>query len=311
MSGSDSRGKRSTFAAQSNRTRVDDRAADDGSVSGQPLGGGVDHDVGTPFDRSTEIRGGHRAVHDQRDAGVVRDSSEALEVDDVVLRVGDRLGVDRSGSRRDRLDPLLIGGLFRQEVEHHALPGHAAREQLLRALVEAGGGEDAVALLDEREDRDRDGGLTAADDDPAEPALEIGEATAREGVRRVLGAGNRPGPCSLRRSGPRPHRRSGRRIPPSDTPAPLVHRSPHRASRRHGSGGSRSPVRGSWRERHRSSRHANRAPMLARTSPTQDATHIEPPGARSRAWPDHIEVMKSSTSTGRFGWELFVFLPPT
>ena len=66
-SGSRCCGKRDACDAQSKRAGVDDDAADDGAVTGQPLRGGVDHEVGAVLDRPVEVRRRDGVVDDERE----------------------------------------------------------------------------------------------------------------------------------------------------------------------------------------------------------------------------------------------------
>jgi len=64
-------------------------------VAADVIGGRVHDDVGAPFDRPAQVGRGHSVVEQQRDAGVMRDGGERLDVDDVDQRVAERFGVDK------------------------------------------------------------------------------------------------------------------------------------------------------------------------------------------------------------------------
>ena len=74
--------------------RLDHDAAHRRAVSAQELGHGVDDDVGAPLERPAQERRRERVVHDQRDAVLVGDRGERLEVHHQAARVGQALGED-------------------------------------------------------------------------------------------------------------------------------------------------------------------------------------------------------------------------
>ena len=64
-------------------------------------------DVGTPLERLDEIRGRHRVVDDERDAELVGDLGDALDVEEVVARVGEHLAVEHLRVVADRAAPRV------------------------------------------------------------------------------------------------------------------------------------------------------------------------------------------------------------
>ena len=66
------------------------------------------HDeVGAPLERPAQIRRGQRVVDDQRDAGLVRDLRDRLEIDDDAAGIGQALEEDRLAARRQRAAEIL------------------------------------------------------------------------------------------------------------------------------------------------------------------------------------------------------------
>ena len=128
---------------------------------------------------------GERRVDHQRDAGVVRDLRERLEVGDRARRVGDDLGVeqlraaglDRGGER--------VGAVGGHERGLDPEPPQRHVEQRVGAAVERGAGDDVLAGLGELGDQQRLGGLAAGGGDRADPALEAGDALLERRDGRV------------------------------------------------------------------------------------------------------------------------------
>src|SRR5699024_2319616 len=75
------------------RAPVDQDSGQGGAVAAVVLGGGDDDDVGTQLQGTDQVRGGRRVVHDQRRLVPVGDLGDGRDVEHVVERVGDRLGV--------------------------------------------------------------------------------------------------------------------------------------------------------------------------------------------------------------------------
>ncbi|SKT14642.1 Uncharacterised protein [Mycobacteroides abscessus subsp. abscessus] len=134
-------------------TSVDDHAADCIAVSTKVFGGRVHHDVGPVCQRLDQIGGGDGVVDDQRDACRVRDLRQAGDVENVVLRVGDRLGEQRLGIRGDGVAPRLqIIGVF-DEGSRDAQSWQRVVQQIVGASVQARAGDDVVAGLCDVHDR--------------------------------------------------------------------------------------------------------------------------------------------------------------
>ena len=131
---------------------LDDHPAHGGAVAADVLGGRVHDDVGAPFDRPAQVGRGHRVVEDQRDAGVMRDGGERLDVDDVDQRVAERFGIDKFCIFPHRLAEVLrlIRG-DKSRFNPQFLQVHV--EQRMRTAVERRGRHDVIAGAAQREDR--------------------------------------------------------------------------------------------------------------------------------------------------------------
>ena len=165
--------------------RVDDRARDRGSVTAQVLGGRVDDDVGAPLDRAHQVGGGDRVVDDEGHADLVGDRCDGLDVEDVALRVGDRLAVEG--------DRLVVGerapGLGVERVRDEARLDAQASQRVLQqgdaAAVQGGGGDHVVAGHGQGKDRQGGRGLAGGDEEAADAALQGGDAGGDAVGRRV------------------------------------------------------------------------------------------------------------------------------
>ena len=140
---------------------VDDHTTDGGAVPADELGRGVDDDVGAVAQRLGQVRGRQGVVHHQRDAVAMGDSGDPFEVEDVALRIAERLRVERLGVGSD-------GGLPRVEVvrvlderDLHAELGKGVVEQVVGAPVQRCRGHDVPAVLRQVEEGDRFGSLAA------------------------------------------------------------------------------------------------------------------------------------------------------
>ncbi len=101
-----------------------------------PLGRGVNDDIGSVLDWAAEIGGRERVVNDQRHPRLVSDVGDIADADDVELWVTDGLDVERLGAIGNgvaevveirRIDEGRLDPVARQRD----------REQVVRAPVEA------------------------------------------------------------------------------------------------------------------------------------------------------------------------------
>ena len=138
-------GNLSTFFAHGELAAVDDEAGDDRAVAAEELGGRVHDDVGAELERTDQVRRRDRVVDDQRQVVLVRDARDALDVEDVDLRVADGLGEEQLGVRADRGGPLGRVVLVLDEGDLDAELGERVLEQVVRAAVDRARRDDVVA----------------------------------------------------------------------------------------------------------------------------------------------------------------------
>ena len=124
---------------------VDNAAANGGGVSVDVLGGGMGHDVGTPFDGTAVDGGCEGVVHDQGDTVFVSGLCEFLNVQNGEGGVGNGLTEDRLGVGAEGSIQLFLGavGINESGLQTHLL--HGNRKQVEAAAVDSGTGDDVVA----------------------------------------------------------------------------------------------------------------------------------------------------------------------
>ena len=115
---------------------VDHHAAHRGAVAAEELGRRVDDDVGAVLERAAQVRAGERRVDHQRDAGVVGDLRERLEVGDRARRVGDDLGVEQLGAAGLDRGGERVGAVGGHERGLDPEPPQRHVEQRVGAAVE-------------------------------------------------------------------------------------------------------------------------------------------------------------------------------
>src|SRR5690606_19525405 len=140
---------------------------------------------GAPFDRSHHVAGRTEGVvDDEGDAVSMGDVGERLEVRDVVLRVADRLDVDRLGVVLDR--GFEVGRIVTLDESHlPAEPGECDLELVVRPSVQVGGRHQMVTCLHERGEREQLRRLAGRGGDRGAASLEGGDPLLEAFVRRV------------------------------------------------------------------------------------------------------------------------------
>lgn len=119
--------------------RVDNHTSNSGAMPADPLGGRVHDDVGAMVNRTDEVAACAKGVvHNERDARVVGDFGNGLEVGDVVARVADALDVHGLGVVVDGGGNVL-GLVAVDEFGLDAQPGEKYFELVVGAAVEVGG----------------------------------------------------------------------------------------------------------------------------------------------------------------------------
>src|SRR5690606_35463582 len=113
-----------------------------------------------------------RVVHDQRDTDLVGNGCDLLDVQQVLLGVGDGLTKERLGVGASGCTPALgvVGVVDKRDVD--AVLGQRVVEQVVGAAVERRRADDVVASLCEVEDGERFSGLATAHQEGGYATLE-------------------------------------------------------------------------------------------------------------------------------------------
>lgn len=145
----------------------------------------MDDDVGAVLERAQLIRRRKRAVDDERDLVLVRDIGDSLDVDEVGVRVADRLDVDCT---RILLDGLLEDLDALRRIDERRLDA-VVRERVLKEVVGAAvdrrSCDDVLAVMDECLERVRDSSCTRCDSNGSDAAFECGDTLGEDILRRV------------------------------------------------------------------------------------------------------------------------------
>ncbi len=166
---------------------LDDDTAEGRAVSAKELGGRMDHDVGSPLDRTVEVRCRDRGVDDERDVVGMRDVGEPFEIRDLAGRVGDDLGEEQLRLVGDRGRVVRrIGTLHERRLDPEATQGHVELGD--RAAVEVRGCHDVVARPRKRCEGDELRAQAACRRDRAESAFQRCDALFEGGDGRVAEA---------------------------------------------------------------------------------------------------------------------------
>jgi len=163
---------------------VDQDPADGGAVAGEPLGRRLPDEVGAVVERAAEVRGRERVVDEQRDAVVVGDVGDPLDVGRDQGRVPDGFEVDVGGVFVDRLRvPLVVERV--DEPRRDPAPLDGVGEIRVGAAVQRRRRDDVVARGREHERRQIERRHPGRRGDRADAVLEGGDPLFESGVRRV------------------------------------------------------------------------------------------------------------------------------
>ena len=119
---------------------------------------------------------------------LVRDGGPAFDVEHVGVRVAERLRIEELGVVLDgRFDGVKVGRVH--ECGGKPLLGKGVLEQIERAAVKVGGGDDVIANRGDVLHRDSDGGRASGDAERPDAALKCGDALFKDGNGGVGQAG--------------------------------------------------------------------------------------------------------------------------
>jgi hypothetical protein len=158
-------------------------------MSADPLGRRRDDDVGAVVDGSRDIAGSAESViDDQRDAGIVSDPGQGLEVGDVEAGVANGFDIDGLGLAVDGASEIFRIVAI-DELDVDSQPRQGDLELVVGAAVEVAGGDDVVAGLGNRGQRQKLRRLPGTRGDRRHAAFEGREALFEDVGGRIHDAG--------------------------------------------------------------------------------------------------------------------------
>ena len=163
---------------------VHDHAADGGAMAANVFRSRMHDHVAAPLDRAVQHRREAGVVDDGRDAGLTGDGGDLGEREDVEAGIAEPLAVEGLGVRAERLAEILRI-LAVDEAHLDAKLGQRVMEEVVRAAIELGDGDDVVAGPSDVEDGIGDRGLARAVGERPAAALERGQALLEDVGRRV------------------------------------------------------------------------------------------------------------------------------
>src|SRR5665213_133130 len=163
---------------------IEHGAADRRAVAADVLRRRVHDDVGAVLDRAQQVRRGERVVDDQRNAPRMRDPGNRGDVEDVELRVSERLGEHRLRVRPNRrFERRRIGRIDQRHLDPE--PRERVDDRIVRAAVQRGGADDVIARARDVQQREDRRGLTAGKSERADAAFERRQPLFEHVGRRV------------------------------------------------------------------------------------------------------------------------------
>ena len=115
-------------------------------MAAQELGGGVDYDIRTVLDGADQVRCAKGVVDDQRQAVLVSDGCDSIDIGNIGVGVAQGLQIDSLG--------VFLNGVFQlgqvvgiDEGGAHAILGQGVRQQVIAAAVDGLLGHDVVTSL--------------------------------------------------------------------------------------------------------------------------------------------------------------------
>ena len=168
---------------------IDNAATDCHGVAVHVLGRGVGHDVNAEFDRTAENRGREGVVDNHRNAVLVGEISEALEVQDLAGRVCDGFAEDALGVRAESLFDFFVRSILVNERAFDAELLHRHGEEVARTAVNSGSADEVVAGFANVENGVEVCCLTGTREHGGNTTFESGDLVSDGVVGRVLQTG--------------------------------------------------------------------------------------------------------------------------
>src|SRR5947209_1365525 len=142
-------------------------------------------DVGTVLDGPAQVRAGERVVDHERDVVLMGDASHLLEVEDVALRVADRLAMESARIGTYLRSPLVKVVAVVHERHLDAQLRQRVVKQVVGAAIQRRRAHDVVAHLGQVQDGEGLSRLTTSERQRACTAFEAGDALLEHLLCRV------------------------------------------------------------------------------------------------------------------------------
>ncbi len=168
---------------------IDDAAADCRGVAVHVLGRGVGHDVNAVFNRTAENRSRECVIDNHRNAVLVGDVSEALEVEHLACRVCNRFAEEALGVRAECLFNFFVARVLIDKRAFDAELLHGDGEKIARTTVNSGSADEMVAGFADVENSVEVCGLTGTREHGGDTTFESCDLVSDSVVRRVLQTG--------------------------------------------------------------------------------------------------------------------------
>ena len=168
---------------------IHNATADCHGVAVHVLGRGVGHDVNAEFDRTAENWGREGVIDDHRNAVLVGDVGEALEVQNLACRVCDGFAEEALGVRAEGLLNFFVASILVNERAFDAEFLHRHGEEVARTAVNSGSADEVVAGFADVEHGVEVCGLTGTREHSGYTTFESGDLVSDSVVGRVLQTG--------------------------------------------------------------------------------------------------------------------------
>ena len=162
---------------------IDDDAADRDAVAADPFGRRIHHDIGAELDRAAEERRRKGVVDQQRNLRVMRDLRDIRNIQHLKPGIADGLADHKPRIRLDRGAEFIERARL-DEGRRDAEARQRVRQQIDGAAIERGGGDDVVAGIEDRRDRQMQRGHAARRADRADAGFQRGEPLLEHRRRR-------------------------------------------------------------------------------------------------------------------------------
>ena len=163
---------------------VNNHAAERGTVTADELGGGVDHDIGTVFQRANQVRSTEGIVDKHRNLVLVGDFRNRLDVRDVGMRVAERLDEHELRVFLDgSLDFFEVAGVHERGID--AERAERMLQEVVGTAVDGALGNHVVTLAGEGSNGISEGCRTGSDSEASDTAFESGDALFKNVLRGV------------------------------------------------------------------------------------------------------------------------------